>query len=257
MSLNLDRVGATLAVIKDDPKMKNKIVSVATDNLGDDDMKTYQSIKLQTGKFQPIGDWNRERSVGYIVGASGSGKSFFICEWVKEYKKKFKRNPVYLFSSLDEDESLEPINPQRIILDNDFLNEEIDLTMYKDSCVIFDDCDTISNKKIKERVYTLMNMMLNTGRHFNITIWCVNHTATGTKMESKIILNEAHYIVYFPVNQNRQLVYMLENYCGIDKKQMTYLKNLGSRWVCIYKHFPQVCITEKQMFLLNQLSKDD
>jgi len=255
MSLNLEKVGATLAVIKDDPKLKGRIVSVSTDDLGDEDMKTYQSLKLTNGKFQPIGDWNRERSVGYIVGASGSGKSYFICEWVKEYKRKYKKNPVYLFSSLDEDESLEPIKPERIILDDVFLNEPINLEAYRDSCVIFDDCDTIQNKKIKQKVYDTMNMMLNTGRHFNITIWCVNHTATGTKQETKIVLNEAHYIVYFPVNQNRQLAYMLENYCGIDKKIMGFLKGLGSRWICIYKHFPQVVIAEKQMFLLNKLAE--
>jgi hypothetical protein len=251
MALNTDKVGATLAVIKDDPKMKNTIISVSTEDLGG---TKYQHIKLNNGKFQPIGDWNKERSVGYIVGASGSGKSYFIMEWVKEYKKKYKKNPIYLFSSLEEDETLDTIHPQRILLDDVFLKEPVDLEQYRDACVIFDDCDTIQHKKIKEKVYTIMNMMLNTGRHYNITIWCVNHTATGTKMETKIILNEAHYIVYFPVNMNRQLAYMLENYCGLDKKQLAYLKNLGSRWICIYKHFPQVVIAEKQMFLLNQLA---
>ena len=257
MSLNLEKVGSTLAIIKDDPKMKNTIVSVATDNLGDEDMKTYKTIKLKTGRFQPIGDWNKERSVGFIVGSSGSGKSYYICSWVKEYKKRFKKNPIYLFSSLNEDETLDTCNPQRVILDDEFLREPIDLELYRDSCVIFDDCDTIQNKKLKEKVYCLMNMMLNTGRHYNISIWCVNHTATGTKMETKIVLNEAHYIVYFSANQNKQLVYMLENYCGLDKKEMKYIKNIGSRWVCIYKHFPQCVITDKQMFLLTELSGGD
>ena len=255
MSLNLDKVGATLAIIKDDPKNKNVVVSVSTDNLKGDTSKTYKSLQLQNGHFQPIGDWNRERTVGYIVGASGSGKSYFICEWVKEYKKKYKNNPVYLFSSLDEDESLDCIKPARIILDEDFLSEPVNLEHYRDSCVIFDDCDTIQHKKMKEKVYTIMNMILNTGRHYNISVWVVNHTATGTKMESKVILNEAHFIVYFPANHNRQLVYLLENYVGMDKKQMGYLKNSGSRWVCIYKHFPQVVITEKSMFLLSEMSE--
>jgi len=88
MALNTDKVGATLAVIKDDPKMKNTIISVSTEDLGG---TKYQHIKLNNGKFQPIGDWNKERSVGYIVGASGSGKSYFIMEWVKEYKKNIRR----------------------------------------------------------------------------------------------------------------------------------------------------------------------
>ena len=172
---------------------------------------------------------------------------------MKQYKRFYKKNPVYVFSSLSEDESLEPIKPLRIILDDVFTKDAIDLKQYADSCVIFDDCDTIQDKKIKEKVYTIMNMMLNTGRHHNITVWCVNHTATGTKVETKTVLNEAHTIVYFPANHNRQLAYMLENYCNLDPKQQKFIKGLNSRWVCINKHYPQSVITQNNMFMISEI----
>jgi hypothetical protein len=249
MSLNYDNIGATIAVIKDDDKYKNKIISVENDKEG------KQSIKLTKGRFQPITDHNKERSVNFCTGSSGSGKSYYIREWCKEYKKKYKKNPIYLFSSLDEDQTLDTIKPLRVILDEEFLDEEIDLEQYRDSCCVFDDCDTITNKYIKEKVYILMNKMLNTGRHYNISVWCVNHTPTGTKTETKTILNEAHTIVYFPQNHSKQLSYLLENYCALDNKQQKFLRNLGSRWVCIYKHYPQVVLTEKMIIMMSELNK--
>ena len=256
MSLNFDKIGASIARIKDNTQYKNKdIISVATDEFDSDTTKTFQSLKLNTGHFQPMPNINSERSCNLVVGASGSGKSRYICEWVKEYKKMYKKNPIYLFSSLEQDESLEPIKPLRMILDNEFLTEDINLKIYANSCFIFDDCDTIQNKKIQDKVYSLMNMMLNTGRHHNITVWVVNHTATGTKSQMKTILNECHTIVYFPANHNRQLTYMLENYCGLDHKQQKVIKQLNSRWVCINKHYPQCCVTNKNIFMLSEINK--
>ena len=251
MSLEFNKDGHTIAMIKDNKNYaKKNIISVSSDDVDNG----FKSLRLNSGYFQPIPDFSIERTCNYIVGASGSGKSRYICEWVKEYKKHYKRNEVYVFSSLLQDESLDPIKPARVILDDDFVKEDINLSIYKDSCCIFDDCDTIQHKNIKNKVYTLMNMMLNTGRHHNITVWVVNHTATGNKNESKVILNEAHSVVYFPVNHNQGLVYMLENYCGLDKKQMKFLKNLNSRWVSIYKHYPQAIITDKTIFMLNELN---
>ena len=152
MSFNFDKVGATIACIKDNAQYKkNDIISVATDDFDAETTKQFKSLHLNNGYFQPIPNINAERSCNFIVGASGSGKSRYICEWVKQYKRFYKKNPIYVFSSLSEDESLEPIKPLRIILDDIFLREPIDLKMYADSCVIFDDCDTIQDKKIKEK----------------------------------------------------------------------------------------------------------
>jgi hypothetical protein len=253
MSLNLEGIGATLATIKDDPKFKNKVVSVSADDM--EGMPSFKTLKIKNGRIQPIGDWTKERSVQYIVGASGSGKSHFIREWCKTYKAKFKKNPVYLFSSLEDDETLDTIKPSRVILDEEFVNEDIDLELYRDSCCIFDDCDTIQHKHIRSKVYTLMNMMLNTGRHYNISVFSVNHTPTGSKTETKTILNECHNITYFPANDSKQLRYLLENYCGLDIKQQKFLKGLGSRWVSVYKHFPQVVLTEKAIIMMSEINK--
>lgn len=256
MSLNLEKVGAILGIVKGG-QMNGKYISVSTDKTLDSGGKTYQDIQLSSGRIQPTIDYSKERFVGYICGASGSGKSYYIAQWVKEYKKKFKKNPVYVFSSLSEDETLDEIKPKRVILDDAFAKEKIDLEMYRDSLVVFDDTDTINDKHIKEAVYSLMNAILNTGRHFNISVWSVSHTPTGTKAETKIILNESQTLTFFPANLNRQLYYLLENYAGLDRKAIKKIGKMGHRWVTLYKHFPQVFIADNHICMLNTITNDD
>ncbi|MFM6267246.1 MAG: ATPase/DNA packaging protein, partial [Dolichospermum sp.] len=53
----------------------------------------------------------------YITGPSGSGKSTYTRKYLEQYVKKFKGRPIYLFSSLPSDESLDKVKPKRIKLD--------------------------------------------------------------------------------------------------------------------------------------------
>jgi len=256
MSLNFEKEGAILGVCKGG-NMAGKYISVDTEKTLDSGEKTYQDITLSSGKFQPTMNYNKERFVGYIVGSSGSGKSYYIKEWVKQYKKRFKKNPVYVLSSLSEDETLDEIKPKRVILDDAFAKEKIDLEMYRDCLVIFDDTDTITEKHIKDAVYKLMNSILNTGRHFNTSIWCVNHTPTGSKAETKVILNEAHTITFFPANMNRQLSYLLENYCNLDTKAIKKIMKMEHRWITIYRMYPQVMIADNHITMLRNITQDE
>ena len=194
--MNLDKVGNPLALIRsDDPKLKNKVVSVFANGEDDDDIKKpFRSLKLNgASRFQPIGNWNLERTTNYIVGASGSGKSTYIANWIKEYKKKYKDHPIYLFSVLKDDESIDAVKPSRILLDDQFIRDPIDISIYANSCCVFDDCDSIPDKRLKDKVYQTLNLIASTGRHHKITLWCVSHTATD-KGYTKTILNEAHTI---------------------------------------------------------------
>ena len=64
-------------------------------------------------KFQQLPNTKSEREIRCITGCSGSGKSTYTRMYLEQYKKKFKSNPIYMFSSLKEDESLDSIKPQR------------------------------------------------------------------------------------------------------------------------------------------------
>ena len=49
---------------------------------------------------------NNERCMIYVVGMSGSGKSYWTTQYVKEYLKKFKKNKVYLISPISDDKNI-------------------------------------------------------------------------------------------------------------------------------------------------------
>jgi hypothetical protein len=52
-----------------------------------------------------IPDLNNKRDCIYVYVAaqSGAGKSYFCTQYLKEYIKMHPKNPIYLFSYLDED----------------------------------------------------------------------------------------------------------------------------------------------------------
>jgi Cdc6-like AAA superfamily ATPase len=56
-------------------------------------------------KLVPVVD--RERNVLYVTGMSGSGKTYFCNEYIKEYAKVYTKRNVYLFSSLNTDKTLD------------------------------------------------------------------------------------------------------------------------------------------------------
>ena len=86
----------------------------------------FRQLKIASdSKFQHIPDTTKEREILYITGPSGSGKSTYTRKYLEQYVKKFKSRPIYLFSSLPSDESLDKIKPKRIKLDDSLHTDPI------------------------------------------------------------------------------------------------------------------------------------
>ena len=259
MTLNFERIGIPIAMIinKDDKqisKSNNHIVSI---NENSEETRTsYNDINLNKKEqiFQVIGNPKQERYIYYIIGRSGSGKSYFIKQWISNfYHELYKKRPIYVFSYLDSDKTLDELKYlKRIKLDEEFLeDDEISSKDFSNSCVIFDDIDNIKNKKIKHKVDHLLNEILTVGRHNNISALITRHTATNGQ-DTKVILAESHAYVVFPSGVgNRPLKYLLDNYLGLDNKQIKKIKNSKSRWICIQRTFPLSVISEKECYILN------
>jgi len=250
MSLNFQGIGKPIAVIEGG-KYNRKIVSVS-DDLGDDELsKSFNKIQLSDGKFQQTIDPDTERSIIYITGASGSGKSYYTRNYLLQYHKHFKKNPIILFSAVNQDDSLEhkDLDIQRIIIGRNLIEQPIDVEDLANSCVVMDDIDVISDKKVREAVYNILNQILEIGRHSNISCVITNHLATNGK-DTRRILNECHSVVYFPFSgSNVGLKRLLEDYLGLDKKTIKYAKTLKSRAVTVFKNYPQVIMTERNIWL--------
>jgi hypothetical protein len=189
------------------------------ENEADDGLiKEFRQLKIANdAKFQQVPNPKTEREILYITGRSGSGKSTYTRKYLEEYKKKFKDRPIYMFSALPDDPSLDSIKPKRIELDESIISDPIAVEDLKDSVVIFDDIDVLSNKKIRDEVYKILNQVLEIGRHFNITAIVTNHLPTNGK-DTRRILNEAHSFTYFPHAATGRIKYFLVEYFGAGQK---------------------------------------
>lgn len=246
MTLNFDRVGRYLCKVVGG-KYDGKVVSVATED-SDEINKSFSQITID-GKFQQVPDPDTERTILYVTGPSGSGKSTYTANYIKSYKKMYKSNEIYCFSALTDDESLDAIKPKRICIDDRLVTDPIGVAEFADSLVVFDDIDVISDKKQREAVYSLLNQILEVGRHHRISCIITNHLSTAGK-DTRRVLNECHSVTFFPFSGSiKGLKYLLTEYLGIDKKDFKKIKGKKSRWATVFKMYPQVIMTEKDLWL--------
>jgi hypothetical protein len=251
--MNTEDIGTPVALITfEGDKKKNKTLSIENDKFNVTDYFKHIKLTKPKEKIQYIPNKKTERQILYITGASGSGKSYYTKQYCDQYRKLFPKNPIYLISSINEDSSIDKVkNMKRIRLTNELLMTDLKVDDFKDSLVIFDDTDVITNKIMRMKVNGILNMLLETGRHTNTSVIYTSHLATNG-LETRRILNEAHSITIFPHSLGgRSLKYLLENYFGLDKHQIKQIKTLPSRWVTLVKSFPMVVLSEKEAFVLN------
>jgi hypothetical protein len=253
--MNFENQGQPISIIKNSKAKDKKFSPIlfVTDKK-EGVIRPFDTLTLgeNDGEFQPIPNPETERQILYITGASGSGKSYYTKQYCMEYRRLFPKNPIYLFSSINEDSSIDEIKGlQRIKLTPELLEDEITSADFKDSMVIFDDTDCLTDKKMKLKVNGILNSILETGRHTNTYCIYTSHLPCAGN-DTKRILNEAHTITFFPHSLGgRSLKYLLEGYLGLDKAQIKKIKGLKSRWVSVLKTYPQVVISEKEAYLVS------
>lgn len=217
--------------------------------------KSFNRLRIEDGKFQQLPNFQIERNIWYITGPSGSGKSTYTFNISKEWVIGKKKNKdIYIFSALKEDPSLDKLKPKRIMIDDMLIDDPFHAEDFENSLVIFDDIDVISNKHHREAVIKILNEILEIGRHNNVSCIITNHLPTGGK-DTRRVLNESHYIVYFPHSgSKKQINYLLNQYIGLDNDEIIKIKKSKSRWACIYKNYPMIALTERT---INVLSSED
>lgn len=256
MSLNVEKIGRPLAVIEGSGYLNGKQIWVSTGS--EKPKEGFPRLELpEEFHFQQIPNTKSEREIIYLTGASGSGKSTYIRKYCEKFKKAYPDRDIYLFSSLKEDESLDAVKPKRVKMDEELYKNPIKPEDLEQSLVIFDDCDVLSDKKIRDAVMSLSNQVLEIGRHYKISACYVSHLPTN-KGDTRRILNEAHAIVYFPHSGSlRGTRYLLEQYVGLDIKEIMAIKKMETRWCCLFKNYPQVAMTEKNCWLLSAGGADE
>ena len=95
MSFNYEGVGKNIAVVKNknNDKVKDKNVYMSSE---EEAKNSYSTLETKANEyFQLVKDPEQERICLYIVGASGSGKSYWTTQFVKQYKLTNKTKKIY------------------------------------------------------------------------------------------------------------------------------------------------------------------
>jgi hypothetical protein len=224
--------------------------------VGSANQEAETHIKLPPGsmfRLIPTKD-SKKREVWYIAGASGSGKSHIARGVAEEYMKQFPDRDVYLVSKLEEDDTLDNIKGRKLTRLNPKKLVESplkDLTRLENSMVIFDDYDTFQGKEMKV-IQQLIDDIAIMGRHNNITMLCLTHYLTNYS-KTRLLLTEATHIVVYPLSTGAHaLNYLLKTYLGLEKEEIGAIRRGGSRWVMLFKNYPNYAITETEAFLLHE-----
>lgn len=239
---------------KNKKKLPKELLPIYNDAMKKIKNNTKKEFVLDDGKLIPLPqplESGSER--GYVAGPSGSGKSTYVGNYIKMYKKLYPKRKIYIFSRLESDPLLDVYKPNRILLDESIIEEPIepgDLSEGVGCLCIFDDIDTIKDAKICKAVFKLRDDICQVGRHDNITCICTGHQLCDYK-KTRDLLNESSFVTFFPGSGSKYHIQrFLKIYCGLDNDNIKKVLSLPSRWVTIYKVYPQLIIYSTGCFLI-------
>lgn len=189
----------------------------------------------------------------YVPAPSGSGKSTFIGMYIDELTKLYgKKRKIFIFSRVEKDEPLDKFGKRviRIPLEQSYFdNNPLQIEQFKESIIVFDDIDTLLNKALVKYIRSFRDDILETGRHYKITIISTSHLIANF-LATRTLINEANAIVLFPRGSSFYAVgNFLERYLGFTKEQIRYVERLPTRWIYFWKEYPKFAIHEKGAFL--------
>jgi hypothetical protein len=248
--LNL-KIGTPIAKIKGG-KLDGNFLYIDTDNQSKSNKGNNRDMVLKYGKFEQIPDIVNERQTCFISGPSGSGKSTYCANYIEKYQKLFPKNKIIIFSAKPEDPVLDRLGVSRFIIDESLLTHPIDMIQdlkEGNMLIVFDDCNSIANEKVKQAVTKIMNQILELGRSYKIYCLITTHVTNDGKA-TKLIWIESHTITIFPQSGNRySMEYALKHYCGFGKKISDKILNSKSRWVTISKTYPNYILTDNECWI--------
>jgi len=237
-SFNFEGIGVKIARIEGGIK-NDEYIYLHEPSDKDKVKKSYSEIKLdKNAVLIPVPNKNIV-SKTYVCGPSGSGKSYFIGNYLKEYRKMFRKSPIIVISPIDEDPALDKCDIIRLDLDDYLLDNPLTLEELEKCMVVFDDTEN-EKGEMKQNLDTLRDNILIRGRHSQTRMIYVSHLITNYK-DTRQLLNESTEVVLYPRSSG---TYHIKNYlkvqCGFEKPEITRFLSLPSRWVCLCRWNPMI-----------------
>ena len=243
--------GNPIAFLKSKHKdLDNQILYINNDKI--DDSSRKEIIFDKNTQVRPLPIINpkgeKQNTRMFISGPSGSGKSHFANQFLKQYIKLYPEKKIYYISRLNDDPAFNNIDMKKINCNKDeILNYEPEF--FKNSIVIMDDFEMINDKEKLNHTYHIRNTILETGRHSNTDIIIVSHQLTNNQ-KTKLVHFESNLIVMFPKSNFNPIKKYLKSYVEDDKCLFNKLKNIKSRWIVLKKSYPMAFIHEEGSFLI-------
>ena len=215
------------------------------------------------GNFEVVPNFKQGFETILVVGAMGSGKSYWCGQYMDAYKKLYPYNKVYIFSQKDSDPSFDrlKLRPRRVIIDDEFVSEPFELAHlphYHHSLIIFDDFMTFSNKKYIEKLINVIMQFITLSRQYNCFTLITSHMFYGfnNRQLYASIQTEINKMVFFKGVNVYQLTYVIKNHFGHPVPFIKKLINFDptSRYICISK-FPQYVVSQHRCAIINEQFK--
>jgi len=248
MAFNFEKIGEPIAKIIGGIKDKEKLFLAPPSEIKQVKNPIYE-LKLDKGAtFQPLPRKDVVEKV-YVSAPSGSGKSYYSGQWIAEFKKMFRKQECYVFSPIPEDKSLDKNDIIRVDMDEHLLTNPITVEELENSLAVFDDCESIRDKKMLRYIEWLRDGLLETGRHYNARMIWISHLISNYS-STRRLLNESTSVTVFPRSGSGvfQIKKFLINQCGLEKEEIKKFLNQESRWVTIYRTYPQFVISQTSCY---------
>ena len=191
----------------------------------------------------------------YVTGLSGSGKSYFISQFLKYNKPKTKGAGIFLFSPIENDKSLSSIknlihlNLDEIERSKEMKGEEFTIEHIPEgSVVLFDDIES-HHKNVRKKYMDLRDVLLERGRHRKLSTITVSHNARNGHT-TKVSIRESQYWCLFPSANKFDVRMLLKSYGGLEPENVNMLMSQKTRWLFFKKSIPQYAVTEHSVIVI-------
>lgn len=184
--------------------------------------KQNKELIIHDGKLEPIPNLDKIERL-YVAGPSDSGKSTYAAMYISNFLCLNPDKKFYIFSRVEKDDVLDELDPIRIVINDELLNNPISPEELQNSIVLFDDIDTIQSKKLADIVRRLRDDLLETGRHEKAYVVAVSHQLLNYK-HTRQLLNESTSVTFFPCSgSDYHIKRFLKTYCGLDETNINYI----------------------------------
>jgi hypothetical protein len=257
--------GLPVAIVRGG-KSDSTIIYLDKDGKESKSMVDMKELSLKDeGKFEHLPN-THNHEICFVAGPSGSGKTTYVANYIRNYQKLYPKKDVFVLSALRADKPLDDLGVKRIDLsDPELLENPLNVEDFRGSLVVYDDFDSIGDKKIQEQVRDLLDQTIQIGRikssdgltvtesrEGDIDVLIAQHQLFDSK-KTKLILVEATSVTFFPSSGSTyQIESFLKRYAGLKPDAIDRIFSLDGRWVTLFRRYPQHIMSEKQMYLLGK-----